>query len=178
MPFAWMYNRFHGTFWCKCITVLMVHYSDTWLPVIYRSNLSLSPEESWLPLTSIIFCIIHIQVQVYQLFSMAGSDSKNLFGVTCITFLYSLNNYSNANLCFPSFGRPLYREHLKYNWHACLYMKTPVGLKCFHWQLEASIRNGDLQGFQLFSKTSEHLSSMTKKRESKLKEHQGMSEEV
>lgn len=104
MPFAWMYNRFHGTFWCKCITVLMVHYSDTWLPVIYRSNLSLSPEESWLPLTSIIFCIIHIQ-------------------------------------------------------------------------LEASIRNGDLQGFQLFSKTSEHLSSMTKKRESKLKEHQGMSEE-
>ncbi|KAK2981914.1 hypothetical protein RJ640_019134, partial [Escallonia rubra] len=49
------------------------------------TNLSLSPEESWLPIASIIFCIIHVQ-------------------------------------------------------------------------LEASIRNGDLEGFKLFNETAKHLS--------------------
>lgn len=34
-----------------------------WFYWFIRSNLSLSPEESWLPIASILFCIVHIQVQ-------------------------------------------------------------------------------------------------------------------
>ncbi|MCL7024856.1 hypothetical protein MKW94_026504 [Papaver nudicaule] len=53
-------------------------YSIVYLAPYIRSNLSLSPDESWLPIASIIFCIIHIQleasvrngdVQGFQLFS-------------------------------------------------------------------------------------------------------------
>ncbi|XVF12888.1 hypothetical protein REPUB_Repub08aG0158600 [Reevesia pubescens] len=61
-------------------------YSIVYLAPYVRSNLSLSPEDSWLPIASIIFCIIHVQ-------------------------------------------------------------------------LEASIKNGDLQGFQIFSEAAKHLSS-------------------
>ncbi|KAJ4711813.1 Zinc finger matrin-type protein, partial [Melia azedarach] len=79
-------------------------YSLVYLVPYLRSNLSLSPEESWLPIASIIFCIVHIQ-------------------------------------------------------------------------LEASIRNGDLQGFQLFSKASEYVSSMTSKKEKHWERHQEISKQ-
>ncbi|XP_050377876.1 uncharacterized protein LOC126795096 [Argentina anserina] len=74
-------------------------YALAYLTPYIRSNLNLSPEESWLPIASIVFCIIHIQ-------------------------------------------------------------------------LEASIKNGDLRGFQFFNEAAKHMPSMTKKRDG----HQGASE--
>lgn len=44
----------------------------------------------------------------------------------------------------------------------------------FCWQLEASIKNGDIQGFQLFSEAGKHLSSMTGKTDT-VKGHHGTS---
>ncbi|KAI9075063.1 hypothetical protein K1719_042961 [Acacia pycnantha] len=75
-------------------------YALVYLAPYLRSNLSLSPEESWLPIASIIFCIIHIQ-------------------------------------------------------------------------LEASIRNGDIQGFQIFREVSNQISSSNKK-----KDHLNQKEEM
>ncbi|CAK9148494.1 unnamed protein product [Ilex paraguariensis] len=70
-------------------------YAIVYLAPYLRSNLSLSPEESWLPIISILLCIIHIQ-------------------------------------------------------------------------LEASIKNGDLEGFQLFSGSGKHLLSVSRKKESRI----------
>ncbi|XP_027361629.1 uncharacterized protein LOC113869495 [Abrus precatorius] len=78
-------------------------YAIVYLAPYLRSNLSLSPEESWLPIASILFCIVHIQ-------------------------------------------------------------------------LEASIRNGDIEGFQLFRNVSDKLSSSDRKKDH-LNQHQEMSEE-
>ncbi|XP_028798710.1 uncharacterized protein LOC114754132 isoform X2 [Neltuma alba] len=75
-------------------------YALVYLAPYLRSNLSLSPEESWLPIASIIFCIIHIQ-------------------------------------------------------------------------LEASIRNGDIQGFQIFREVSNQISSAKRK-----KDHLNQKEEM
>ncbi|CAL5442791.1 unnamed protein product [Camellia sinensis] len=86
-----------------------VVYSLVYLAPYLRSNLSLSPEESWLPIASIFFCIIHIQ--------------------------------------------------------------------SLHWQLEASIKNGDFQGFKLFSEVSKNLSSVTRKKETHLKHDERVFEE-
>ncbi|KAF5734353.1 hypothetical protein HS088_TW16G00802 [Tripterygium wilfordii] len=80
-------------------------YALVYLAPYLRSNLSLSPEESWLPIFSIVVCIIHIQ-------------------------------------------------------------------------LEASIRNGDLQSFQLFSDISKHLQKPTIKKDFQSNRHQGISEET
>ncbi|XP_048141715.1 uncharacterized protein LOC115732936 isoform X2 [Rhodamnia argentea] len=74
-------------------------YALVYLAPYLRSNLSLSPEESWLPIASILFCIVHVQ-------------------------------------------------------------------------LEASMRNGDIQGFQLFNKAAKLLSSISGKKDG----HQGSSE--
>ncbi|KAK7307941.1 hypothetical protein VNO77_41438 [Canavalia gladiata] len=78
-------------------------YSLVYLAPYLRSNLTLSPEESWLPIASILFCVVHIQ-------------------------------------------------------------------------LEASIRNGDIQGFQLFRNVADQLSSSHREK-SHLNQHQEMSEE-
>ncbi|KAI3469125.1 hypothetical protein Pfo_025788 [Paulownia fortunei] len=69
-------------------------YAIVYLAPYLRSNLSISPDESWLPITSILLCIVHIQI-------------------------------------------------------------------------EASIKNGDLQGFQLFNEAAKHLSSITQKKNSR-----------
>ncbi|XP_057967423.1 uncharacterized protein LOC131157361 isoform X1 [Malania oleifera] len=69
-----------------------VVYSIVYLAPYLRSNLSLSPEESWLPIASIVFCIIHVQ-------------------------------------------------------------------------LEASIRNGDLQGFQIFNEVVKYLPFVVRKKD-------------
>ncbi|KAI9174403.1 hypothetical protein LWI28_016797 [Acer negundo] len=79
-------------------------YAIVYLLPYLRSNLSLSPEESWLPIASIIFCILHVQ-------------------------------------------------------------------------LEASIRNGDLQGFQLFNMVAKQLSSVTKTKANHSKGRQEMTKE-
>lgn len=59
-------------------------YALVYLAPYLRTNLSISPEESWLPLSSILFCIIHIQLeasvrngdfQEFQLFR--GSAKKH-----------------------------------------------------------------------------------------------------
>ncbi|WJX60149.1 hypothetical protein P8452_45385 [Trifolium repens] len=76
-------------------------YSLVYLAPYLRSNLSISPEDSWLPIASILFCIVHIQ-------------------------------------------------------------------------LEASLRNGDIQGFQLFRNVLDQQSSSTKKKD-RLNRHQEMS---
>ncbi|GLU17575.1 hypothetical protein SLE2022_339360 [Rubroshorea leprosula] len=77
-------------------------YSLVYLAPYLRSNLSLSPEESWLPIASIVFGIIHVQ-------------------------------------------------------------------------LEASISNGDIQGFQLFSRATDHFSSINRKKDSHVRGDQGVS---
>lgn len=64
-------------------------YAIVYLAPYVRSNLSISPEESWLPIASILLCIFHIQ-------------------------------------------------------------------------LEASIKNGDIQGFQIFNEAAKRLSSIKK----------------
>lgn len=64
-------------------------YAIVYLAPYVRSNLSISPEESWLPIASILLCIIHVQ-------------------------------------------------------------------------LEASIKNGDIQGFQVLNEAAKHLSSIRK----------------
>lgn len=47
------------------------------LPLLLcRSNLSLSPEESWLPVASILFCIVHVQVNTHDHYICL---SKSLF---------------------------------------------------------------------------------------------------
>ncbi|OMP02839.1 hypothetical protein COLO4_10789 [Corchorus olitorius] len=73
-------------------------YSIVYLAPYIRSNLSLSPEESWLPIASIMFCILHVQ-------------------------------------------------------------------------LETSIKNGDIQGFQIFSKATKNLSSRSSEEDILLKGH-------
>ncbi|KAG6407598.1 hypothetical protein SASPL_130594 [Salvia splendens] len=65
-------------------------YAIVYLAPYLRSNLSISPEESWLPIASILLCIFHIQ-------------------------------------------------------------------------LEASIKNGDIQGFKIFNEAANHLSAIRKK---------------
>ncbi|PQM41658.1 uncharacterized protein Pyn_35803 [Prunus yedoensis var. nudiflora] len=77
-------------------------YALVYLVPYLRSDLSLSPEESWLPIASIVLCIIHVQ-------------------------------------------------------------------------LEASIKNGDLQGFQLFSEAAKHTSFTSRMKD--LTGHEGTSEE-
>ncbi|KDP25196.1 hypothetical protein JCGZ_20352 [Jatropha curcas] len=79
-------------------------YALVYLAPYLSSNMSLSPEESWLPVASIILGIIHVQ-------------------------------------------------------------------------LEASIKNGDIEGFQLFSKAANFLSLVMKSKDTNLKEHEGPSEE-
>ncbi|KAG6782937.1 hypothetical protein POTOM_012364 [Populus tomentosa] len=79
-------------------------YSLVYLAPYLRSNMSLSPEDSWLPIASIIFGIVHVQ-------------------------------------------------------------------------LEASIKNGDVQGFQLFSKAAKFLPLLPKKKDIILREHQEPLEE-
>ncbi|KAG8374540.1 hypothetical protein BUALT_Bualt10G0005800 [Buddleja alternifolia] len=73
-------------------------YAIVYLAPYLRSNFSISPEESWLPITSILLCIVHIQ-------------------------------------------------------------------------LEASVKNGDLQGFQVFNEAAKRLSSFTRKKSGSFEEH-------
>ncbi|KAK7253117.1 hypothetical protein RIF29_37556 [Crotalaria pallida] len=80
-------------------------YSLVYLLPYLRTNLSLSPEESWLPIASILFCIVHIQ---------QSGLAKSLRPTVLKSYI------------------------------------VLVSIKRFTWQLEASIRNGDIQGFQLF----------------------------
>ncbi|GMQ05972.1 hypothetical protein CsSME_00050755 [Camellia sinensis var. sinensis] len=47
----------------------------------------------------------------------------------------------------------------------------------FNWLLEASIKNGDFQGFKLFSEVSKNLSSVTRKKETHLKHDERVFEE-
>ncbi|XP_010252432.1 PREDICTED: uncharacterized protein LOC104594009 [Nelumbo nucifera] len=49
-----------------------VVYSLVYLAPYLRTNLSLSPEESWLPIAGIIFCIIHVQLEA----SIRNADIK------------------------------------------------------------------------------------------------------
>lgn len=58
-----------------------VVYAVAYLAPYLRSNLSISPEDSWLPIVSIILCIAHIQLEArihsrdmqgFQLFSQAA----------------------------------------------------------------------------------------------------------
>lgn len=61
-------------------------YSLVYLAPYFRSNLSLSPEESWMPIASILFCIVHIQleasirngdIQGFRLFSNVANRKKD-----------------------------------------------------------------------------------------------------
>lgn len=58
-------------------------------------------------------------------------------------------------------------------YHVTLFLRFHI----FSLQLEASIKNGDLQGFKFFNEAAKHISSMTKKRDY-LDGHQGASKKV
>ncbi|KAJ0968404.1 hypothetical protein J5N97_025321 [Dioscorea zingiberensis] len=47
-------------------------YSIVYLAPYLRTNLSLSPDESWLPIASIVFCILHVQLEA----SIQNEDIK------------------------------------------------------------------------------------------------------
>ncbi|KAK9076625.1 hypothetical protein SSX86_004959 [Deinandra increscens subsp. villosa] len=49
-------------------------YAIVYLAPYLRSNLSLSPDESWLPIASIVLCILHIQLEA----SIKNGDFQNL----------------------------------------------------------------------------------------------------
>lgn len=62
-------------------------YAIVYLAPYLRSNLSISPEESWLPIASILLCIFHIQleasikngdIQGFQLFNDAAKRLSSL----------------------------------------------------------------------------------------------------
>ncbi|KAL4651281.1 hypothetical protein ACB092_01G148100 [Castanea dentata] len=63
-----------------------VVYSLVYLAPYIRSNMSLSLEESWLPIASIVFCIVHIQLEA----SIKNGD------------IQGFNIFSNAVKQFPS----------------------------------------------------------------------------
>ncbi|XP_057967425.1 uncharacterized protein LOC131157361 isoform X2 [Malania oleifera] len=54
-----------------------VVYSIVYLAPYLRSNLSLSPEESWLPIASIVFCIIHVQGRVGGHRNLPSADEQS-----------------------------------------------------------------------------------------------------
>ncbi|XXG43310.1 hypothetical protein AAC387_Pa01g3374 [Persea americana] len=70
-------------------------YSIVYLAPYLRTNLSLSPEESWLPLSSIIFCIAHIQLEA----SIRSGDIKTneLFG-EALKFLSPVKRQKDAHM--------------------------------------------------------------------------------
>lgn len=59
-------------------------YAIVYLSPYIRTNLSLSPEDSWLPITSILICILHIQLEIslksgeLQDFQLFGDPSRLL----------------------------------------------------------------------------------------------------
>ncbi|XP_031494175.1 uncharacterized protein LOC116260178 [Nymphaea colorata] len=59
-------------------------YAVVYLAPYLRTNLSLSPEESWLPIASILLCIVHVQLEA----SIKNGDLQNiqLFGEILRTF--------------------------------------------------------------------------------------------
>lgn len=61
-------------------------YAIVYLTPYLRSNLSISPEDSWLPIASILLCITHIQLEAsikngdfqgFQIFSTSSATKKN-----------------------------------------------------------------------------------------------------
>nr|DAD36175.1 TPA_asm: hypothetical protein HUJ06_006815 [Nelumbo nucifera] len=103
-----------------------VVYSLVYLAPYLRTNLSLSPEESWLPIAGIIFCIIHVQVSCF----ISGQESPS-------------STNTKKRYVFV-------RKH------------TREFSGTYPWQLEASIRNADIKGFQLFTESRKYLSPRTK----------------
>lgn len=59
-------------------------YAIVYLSPYIRTDLSLSPEDSWLPIASILFCILHIQLEIslksgeLQDFQLFGDPSRLL----------------------------------------------------------------------------------------------------
>ncbi|KAJ0914001.1 hypothetical protein HanPSC8_Chr06g0233681 [Helianthus annuus] len=70
-----------------------VVYAIVYLAPYLRSNLSLSPDESWLPIASIILCILHIQVnQRLIMLLMVIVVTSNYVG-SAIDTLYGVNGH-------------------------------------------------------------------------------------
>ncbi|CAO2837778.1 unnamed protein product [Amaranthus hypochondriacus] len=59
-------------------------YAIVYLAPYLRTNLSLSPEESWLPIASIVLCIVHIQLEAsinsgdFDTFNFLTETARNL----------------------------------------------------------------------------------------------------
>ncbi|CAN6481114.1 unnamed protein product [Victoria cruziana] len=49
-------------------------YAVVYLAPYLRTNLSLSPEESWLPIASVLLCIVHVQLEA----SIKNGDLRNI----------------------------------------------------------------------------------------------------
>ncbi|KAM0934636.1 hypothetical protein DsansV1_C31g0218371 [Dioscorea sansibarensis] len=69
-------------------------YSIVYLAPYLRTNLSLSPEESWLPIASIVFCILHVQLEA----SIRNGDIKGFQFFHEIQNLLSPRSMKKENL--------------------------------------------------------------------------------
>lgn len=66
-----------------------------------RSNLSLSPEESWLPIASILFCIVHIQVRAHHVFLICTFSTPWSLLVFFFFLIYAKNMPNRPRLKLP-----------------------------------------------------------------------------
>lgn len=82
-------------------------YALVYLAPYLRSNLSLSPEESWLPIASILFCIVHVQLEAsirngdiegFQLFNEAAKLFSSISGKKDDHQGFSESRRKNMNL--------------------------------------------------------------------------------
>lgn len=82
-------------------------YALVYLAPYLRSNLSLSPEESWLPIASILFCIVHVQLEAsirngdiegFQLFNEAAKLFSSISGKKDDHQGFSESQRKNMNL--------------------------------------------------------------------------------
>lgn len=79
-------------------------YALVYLAPYFRSNMSLLPEDSWLPIASIISCIIHVQLEAsikngdLQGFRLFSEGAKDLLGKKDDTISSKERRKDNQNL--------------------------------------------------------------------------------
>ncbi|KAB2608917.1 hypothetical protein D8674_012085 [Pyrus ussuriensis x Pyrus communis] len=74
-------------------------YALVYLVPYLRTNLSLSPEESWLPVASIVFCIIHVQGNEATV--PARAETEAAFMDCHLSLSLSISLFSVAAKAYP-----------------------------------------------------------------------------
>ncbi|GAB2296219.1 hypothetical protein Dimus_030347 [Dionaea muscipula] len=122
-------------------------YAIVYLAPYFRSSLSLSPEESWLPIASIVLCIVHVQLE-------ASISSGNLDGFRFFNEIvkhlsstnrredgpFNVHDEVNEGTSKDHTNLPFDREHLRAKARKWRLPKTPFQ------QLEHENEDGDAHG--------------------------------